>query len=101
MQVFFLSEKLLSASGDDFTIKDANNPAHYYDLKSSALSMSGSRVLKDSGGNVILNMKHKLMSGKLWYINRGANDKDVIAEVKKGSSGPRQSVDIFFKGNSR
>ena len=61
MQVFFLSENLLSVSGDDFSIKDANNPSHYYELKSSAMSMSGSRVLKDSGGNTVLNMKHKVI----------------------------------------
>ena len=60
LQVFFLTENLLSASGDDFSIKDANNPSHFYELKSSAMSMKGSRVLKDAGGKVILSMKHKV-----------------------------------------
>ncbi|KAK9792743.1 hypothetical protein WJX73_003221 [Symbiochloris irregularis] len=100
-QVFFLAEKLLSASGDDFSIKDANNPAHFYELKSSTFSMKGARVLKDSGGNVILNMKHKMLSGKLWYVNRGSNDKDAICEVRAGSGGgQRQTVEIFLKGNT-
>lgn len=101
-QVFFLTEKLMSVSGDDFEVVDALNPSHRYQLKSSSMSMSGSRQLKDSAGKTILNMKHKLMSGKLWYINRGSDDKDVIAEVKKpsGTSGGRQSCEVFLKGNT-
>lgn len=37
-----------------------SNPSHYYKLCSSAFSMKGSRVLKDSGGRTILNMRHKV-----------------------------------------
>ena len=45
---------------DDFSIKDAANPSHYYRLASSALSMKGARVLKDSGGRAIVHMHHKV-----------------------------------------
>ena len=47
------------------------------------------------------------MSGSLWYINRGAADKDVIAEVKKPSSvmgggyGRPSTVEIYLRGNTR
>ena len=50
----------MSISGDDFTIKDAVNPAHHYKLKSSALSMKGARALHDSTNRTILNMSHKV-----------------------------------------
>ena len=62
--MFFLTEKLMSASGDDFDIKDANNPANHFQLKSSTFSMKGARVLKDGGGNTIINMKHKVRCSK-------------------------------------
>ena len=45
-----------------------------------------------------------MMSNSLWYINRGSNDKDEIAEVKKplGSMPGRPPVcEIYLKGNSR
>ena len=64
-QVFFLEESVMSLSGDDFTIRDGSNPSHYYKLASSAFSMKGSRVLKDSGGRTILNMKHKVLPATL------------------------------------
>ena len=62
-QVFFLSESVMSLSGDDFTIRDGSNPSNYYRLDSAAFSMKGSRVLKDSGGRVVLNMRHKVRAG--------------------------------------
>ena len=42
------------------------------------------------------------MSGKLWYVNRGSNEKDVICEVRAGKGGgQRQTVEIFLNGNTR
>lgn len=44
----------------------------------------------------------QMMSGKLWYVNRGSNEKDTICEVRAGpSQGQRHSVEIFLKGNTR
>lgn len=53
--------------------------------------------------NCVCGVMLQLMSGKLWYINRGSDDKDVVAEVKKpsGTSGGRQSCEVFLKGNTR
>lgn len=67
-QVFFLTEKLMSVSGDDFEVVDALNPSHRYQLKSSSMSMSGSRQLKDSAGKTILNMKHKVGTPAFFYL---------------------------------
>lgn len=105
-QVFFLEESVMSLSGDDFKITDSINSANHYKLDSAAFSMKGARVLKDSSGHVVLHMHHKALSSKLWYISRGKNDKDVIAEVKAAQSGMMgggrpTACDIYLKGNTR
>ena len=105
-QVFFLEESVMSLSGDDFKITDSVNPANHYKLDSAALSMKGSRVLKDSSGRAVLSMHHKALSNKLWYISRGSNKKDEVAEVKAAPSGVMgggrpTACDIYLKGNTR
>ena len=47
-----------------------------------------------------------MLSSKLWYINRGENTKDVVAEVKAPSgfvpgAGRAARAEIFLKGNTR
>ena len=49
----------MSFSGDDFTIKDANNNS-VYTMNSSALSMKGARTLLTAGKHPVLSMSHKV-----------------------------------------
>ena len=58
-QVFFLKEKLVSLSGDDFDILDgSNNPA--FKMQSSAVSLAEKRILKNALNQPVCSLKKKV-----------------------------------------
>lgn len=59
MQLFYLSEKMLSFGKDDFTIKDINGHT-VFKVDASLLSMKGARALTDAARHTILTMQHKV-----------------------------------------
>ena len=57
---FFVKDTLLSWSGDDANILDGNGSLAY-SIDGKALSLRGSRVLKDAEGNSVCAMQSKVM----------------------------------------
>lgn len=84
-QVYFMSEKMMSFSGDDFTIKDANNNT-VYTMNSSALSMKGARTLLTAGKHPVLSMSHKMLSSGTWEVYKGKDTHNKLATIKRPSS---------------
>ncbi|KAK9808968.1 hypothetical protein WJX72_007159 [[Myrmecia] bisecta] len=101
--VFLCKEAKLSLSGDDFTAYDTAGKK-WYQMDSSALSVTGRRVLYDEHAKGVISMKRKLMSAhKTWTIHRGskAEDSQLLCQVKLNKvPGSAISVSVFLAGNT-
>ena len=59
LQLFYLSEKMLSFGKDDFNIKDISGHT-VFKVDASLLSIKGARALTDATKRTILTMQHKV-----------------------------------------
>ncbi|KAK9864146.1 hypothetical protein WJX84_011395 [Apatococcus fuscideae] len=82
-QLFYLSEKMLAFSSDDFNIKDISGHT-VFKVDAALLSIKGARALTDAFKHTILTMQHKLLGAGTWSILRGnASTNETLAVVKK------------------
>jgi len=80
-----LREKIFSFSGDDFSIKDANN-VEYFKCKGKAFNIRDKKILYDLYQKPILNIQHKILTLKR-NIKIYAEDKTekIYATINKKS----------------
>ncbi|KAG4089728.1 hypothetical protein H8356DRAFT_1717014 [Neocallimastix lanati (nom. inval.)] len=84
--VLMLKEKIISLTGDDFSIKDVNGVC-YFKCKGKAITMRGKKEFYDANGKLLFSLKNKLLAVKKTIkVYEGDSDSKTLAVVKPKSA---------------
>jgi len=99
-----LREKVMSISGDDYTIKDINDVS-YFKCSGKTFNLKDKKILSDINGKPLLNIKNnKIISlKKKMYIYAGEDDTKTLAVIRPNSALiiRKCSVEFFNKATGK
>ncbi|KAL9337036.1 hypothetical protein Peur_071524 [Populus x canadensis] len=97
-----VSTKLWSLGENDFKVSDINGTL-IFQVKSKLLSLHDRRFLKDAAGNILVNLRQKIMTmHRKWEAFRGESkeEKDLLFTAKKSKLFQfKTELDVFLGNN--